>query len=169
VQNDIWKVADFGLTAQGTSKREHETQYSRGTPSYRAPELILNGKFTNKVDIWALGCIFFEMAFEKRAFSGDLEVHQYTQNYAKGDEGISFPPYGSVNLSEQEDWKAFICATIQDMLEVEPRRRPSAKSLQGRFSGFLEFAQCPLRPFFSGQELTMILGPGRTYEEGTSR
>lgn len=34
-----WKITDFGLTVEATSKRARVTQFSRGTTSYRAPEL----------------------------------------------------------------------------------------------------------------------------------
>jgi serine/threonine protein kinase len=37
---DTWKIADFGLTAEGTSKQARTTRYSMGTPCYRAPELM---------------------------------------------------------------------------------------------------------------------------------
>lgn len=32
-----------------------------GTPSYMAPEIKLNKRYTNKIDIFALGLILFEM------------------------------------------------------------------------------------------------------------
>jgi serine/threonine protein kinase len=52
--------------------------YSQGTPSYRAPELLTNdASFTNKVDIWALGCILHELATGRVAFSEDWTVRQY--------------------------------------------------------------------------------------------
>jgi serine/threonine protein kinase len=66
-----WKIADFGLTVEGTSKKAHTTQYSKGTCSYRAPELIQlddKGTYTNKVDIWAMGCILYEIVFRSKAF-----------------------------------------------------------------------------------------------------
>ena len=41
------------------------------TPSYRAPELVdlFSGKqVTEQVDVWALGCVLYSMAFKKHAF-----------------------------------------------------------------------------------------------------
>ena len=64
--NSIVKICDFGFA------RNMETSLARtvlGTPSYMAPEIILNKnnpvwKFYNeKVDIWSLGVILFEMLF----------------------------------------------------------------------------------------------------------
>ena len=52
------KIGDFGLSKTGS------TLYSitgRGTVEYMAPELIKNQKYSNKVDIYGLGCIFYEL------------------------------------------------------------------------------------------------------------
>jgi serine/threonine protein kinase len=55
---ECWKIADFGCTAEATSVHAPTTVMVRGTTSYRAPELLEQpGNFTNKVDIWAMGCI----------------------------------------------------------------------------------------------------------------
>ena len=50
---ECWKLADFGLTSQGTSRRLHTTAHSKGTDGYRAPELLQSDKATynNKVDV----------------------------------------------------------------------------------------------------------------------
>lgn len=55
------------------------TVYSRGTASYRAPELLVEAAaFTNKVDIWALGCVLYELVIGKVAFHEDWAVRQYS-------------------------------------------------------------------------------------------
>jgi len=79
LRDTTWKITDFGLASEGTSKKLVTSNYGRGKPSYRAPELILNSKsgFNNKVDIWSLGCILFEMVTGTKAFNGDHAVLQY--------------------------------------------------------------------------------------------
>ena len=59
-----WKLADFGFTSEGTSRSVRSSSLSRGTPGYRAPELLSDTKsvFNNKVDIWSMGCILYELA-----------------------------------------------------------------------------------------------------------
>jgi len=151
VEHDTWKVADFGLTAEGTSKRALETQYSRGTPSYRAPELIVDGKYTNKVDIWALGCIFYEIIFQKRAFSGDIEIHQYALTYNTSSVDSKIPP-DVAEILPRKDVRTFVLAIIRDTLDADSTKRPSAVVLSKRFNDFYNFAECPLRPFFSKEE-----------------
>jgi eukaryotic-like serine/threonine-protein kinase len=64
------------------------TTYSRGTVSYRAPELLNEYPlYTNKVDIWAFGCVVFEMATGKIVFQGDWDV----RDFVKSNQKISFP------------------------------------------------------------------------------
>jgi len=69
----IWKVADFGITTPGTSKNLIATNEKRGTLHYLAPELIAAQpgvpSYTNKVDIWSLGAILYELFTRRRAFA----------------------------------------------------------------------------------------------------
>lgn len=44
---------------------------------YRAPELLLGMKgYAFPLDIWALGCVFAEMASGQPLFVGDSEIDQ---------------------------------------------------------------------------------------------
>jgi serine/threonine protein kinase len=38
--SNVWKLTDFGISAEATSKRAHTTRYARGSARYRAPELL---------------------------------------------------------------------------------------------------------------------------------
>jgi serine/threonine protein kinase len=90
---NLWKIADFGLTVEGTSKRAITTVYSRGTEGYRAPELLLdNPKFSSKVDIWALGCILYELASGKKAFASDLQARDFSFSQSTLPVSIPFFP-----------------------------------------------------------------------------
>lgn len=67
------KVADFGLTkslspASGSTR----TGMAMGTPEYMAPEQIRDSSDVDqRVDVFALGCILFELTTGQRAFLGD--------------------------------------------------------------------------------------------------
>jgi serine/threonine protein kinase len=78
----LWKITDFGLTSEGTSKALQNTTSARGTGGYRAPEMIREGKkgYNNKIDVWAVGCIFYEMIVGERPFADDWAVHQYSES-----------------------------------------------------------------------------------------
>lgn len=139
----IWKIADFGLTAQVTSKGEHKTKYSRGTPCYRAPELITEDEdhfYTNKVDIWAMGCVLYAIVFQKKAFTSDLAVLQY---FMQRNSSITNVPLPDENLSHtfvDEPSKAAVCKVIQDMLATDAFKRPSATKLYDLFSSAYSIA-----------------------------
>jgi serine/threonine protein kinase len=54
------------------------TQYSRGTDGYRAPELLHDEpRFNNKSDIFAFGCILFELLTGAKLFLSDWSIRDY--------------------------------------------------------------------------------------------
>jgi TolB-like protein/Tfp pilus assembly protein PilF len=70
------KILDFGLakmlhTATGNEMEvtaSSETQQVSGTLPYMAPEQLLNQKLDARTDIWAAGCVLYEMAAGRRPF-----------------------------------------------------------------------------------------------------
>jgi serine/threonine protein kinase len=121
-----WKLADFGTTSEGTAKRSRATQDARGTSSYRAPEILCEDpKYTNKVDIWAFGCILFEMCTGRKAFAGDFAVQGFA---ASGVRPVMFaqPPTNESSMADQakqiEEW-------VFEPMRIEPAKRPSAEEL----------------------------------------
>lgn len=56
-QNPIIKLTDFGFFCHNSEKFNE----SFGTRYYMAPEIILMGPCNEKVDIWALGCMLYEL------------------------------------------------------------------------------------------------------------
>ena len=47
---------------------------------YRSPEIMLNwGEYTNKVDLWAVGCIMAELLTGQPLFRGQDQVSQIQQ------------------------------------------------------------------------------------------
>jgi len=78
-KDSVWKLADFGFTSAGASRDVHSTSGRRGTPGYRAPELVSDSKgvYNNKVDVWSMGCILYELAVGRKAFRDDWAVIQY--------------------------------------------------------------------------------------------
>ena len=72
--NGILKIADFGLARAFTvpiRTLTHEIE----TLWYRAPEVLLGQKeYSLGVDIWAIGCIFYELYNKRPLFLGDSEI-----------------------------------------------------------------------------------------------
>eukprot|EP00668_Euglena_longa_P001869 GGOE01002190.1.p1 GENE.GGOE01002190.1~~GGOE01002190.1.p1 ORF type:complete len:559 (-),score=166.34 GGOE01002190.1:456-2075(-) len=63
----IVKLGDFGL-ATTLANTVANAQTVCGTPYYFSPELCLNEAYNNKSDIWALGCILYEMCTLEHPF-----------------------------------------------------------------------------------------------------
>ena len=58
-ENEI-KIGDFGISRQLYSTMNATTN-NIGTMKYMAPEIITQKKYDNKVDIYSLGCIIYEL------------------------------------------------------------------------------------------------------------
>jgi serine/threonine protein kinase len=125
--SDSWKIADFGFTVEGSSKRATTSILGRGTTSYRAPELIQdNPIYTQKVDIWALGCIFYEVITGQKAFQSDWHVRDYQFSWLP----FKFPDLGAPH----RQLKPFFEKKVSEMLRVNWSNRPSAVMLRDEFS-----------------------------------
>jgi serine/threonine protein kinase len=64
----------------------HTTVFRRGTSSYRAPEILsqTTPQFNKKSDIFAFGCIIFEIITLGRLFSEDYTTHKYASTSELG-------------------------------------------------------------------------------------
>jgi eukaryotic-like serine/threonine-protein kinase len=69
---DRVKVTDFGI-AKPTDGGDHLTMTGSllGTPSYMSPEQARGTDLDGRSDLFALGCVLYEMAAGKKAFRGD--------------------------------------------------------------------------------------------------
>lgn len=74
--NGVVKLADFGL-ARAFNVPIRTYTHEVVTLWYRAPEILMNQRqYSVPVDIWAIGCIFFELIDLKPLFPGDSEIDQ---------------------------------------------------------------------------------------------
>src|SRR5579871_6400136 len=110
---------------EGYSQIGVTTCYSRGTTSYRAPEIIVDdsklekAKFSKKSDIWALGCLIYETVFLECAFSSDWSTKLFSIS------GKPIPvPYSRDINGLQRDAVIWI---LQATLHCDPLRRISAE------------------------------------------
>lgn len=67
-QGSTPKVTDFGIAMVSDDASAEE---GRGTPSYMSPEQMKDEKICKQTDIFALGCILYEVLTGKKAFDGD--------------------------------------------------------------------------------------------------
>ena len=67
LQKDTIKICDFGFA----KKMSASTQFLKsikGTPLYLAPEIFDEKPYTDKVDVWSLGVILFQLAIGRTPF-----------------------------------------------------------------------------------------------------
>ena len=125
-EEDLWKITDFGNTSIGDSMKNFTTSQSRGTPGYRAPELLRDESvYTNKVDIWALGCILYELACGRKAFNGD-----YTTLAFALDPNRKPLPFSTVFPTSVEQ---ALHSSFLPMLDLDPLKRPRVSSANSTF------------------------------------
>ncbi len=66
------KIIDFG-----TSMFVHQTNFLYiQSRFYRAPEVILGGKYSYPIDIWSFGCLIAELALGYPLFAGENQQEQ---------------------------------------------------------------------------------------------
>jgi serine/threonine protein kinase len=82
--------------------------------------------YDNKVDVWALGCILYEMAMDRKAFLHDYATISYCQTRQPLD----------ITLKEGfgPDCQEKIAKNVLAMLEIEPSARPTADGLVHEFN-----------------------------------
>ncbi|XP_046595366.1 glycogen synthase kinase-3-like [Neodiprion lecontei] len=78
LKGDVVKLADLG-SIRGIYSRPPYTEYI-STRWYRSPECLLTtGFYGPKMDVWATGCVFYELLTLKPLFPGSNEVDQITK------------------------------------------------------------------------------------------
>ncbi|XP_022046975.2 interferon-induced, double-stranded RNA-activated protein kinase [Acanthochromis polyacanthus] len=113
------KIGDFGLvTAENDDDAENlmERTVYKGTPSYMAPEQKCRNTYDRKVDIFALGLIYFELLWNISTGHERLAIWEDVRNQKL--------PEGFSHHFQQES------QIIKSMLCVKPEDRPEASKLK---------------------------------------
>lgn len=64
-KEDVFKLIDFGLSVPYASLRKSLNPRMASTFPYRAPEALFGLNYNYKIDIWALGCVFYYIFTKK--------------------------------------------------------------------------------------------------------
>ncbi|KAJ3238510.1 Serine/threonine-protein kinase Nek2 [Chytriomyces hyalinus] len=111
--NQNVKLGDFGLSRIISSPELDFAKTFVGTPFYMSPELVSETSYNTKSDIWALGCLIYELCALEPPFQSKTQVG-LTQKIRSG-KIDPLPPQYSNDLT----------ATIKAMLNVNHMKRPS--------------------------------------------
>jgi tetratricopeptide (TPR) repeat protein len=107
----VVKVMDFGLTGHSSQAQNRAIS---GTPGYMAPEIPLGGAVTAAVDLYAVGCLAYEMLTGALPFTGSLgEV-------VRGHVREAPPPLAT----RRPDLPPPLTRLVERLLEKDPTRRP---------------------------------------------
>ncbi|CAL8468644.1 g8184 [Coccomyxa elongata] len=81
----IIKLGDFGIS-KVMSAEQNAAQTMVGTPYYMSPEILKGKGYGPKTDVWALGCILYEMCCLRKAFEapnlGAITIRIMSGKYA---------------------------------------------------------------------------------------
>lgn len=116
------KIGDFGIAKE----LEHNSPRLSGrtcatpigTPMYMAPEICHNRRYGQKADIWAAGCVLYEMMTFQGAFTAS-SMSSLMHRIKKGLYNHSMPSSYSPALRQ----------LVHDMLHLDPQRRPAFRDI----------------------------------------
>ena len=163
---DTLKIADFGLSRVapcGPGSMMSTRVYTR---FYRPPEVILNGEYNDRSDVWAYACVFCELLMRGTMFPGPSDEEQLETIFKTlgspidygdpeylvwpnrknspmwFDSGIQHP--GEINFSE---YNHDLADLLKKMLTYDNKRRISAFQIQNHiyFEGYPQnftFSKC---------------------------
>ena len=144
LRKDQIKLADFG-SCKGIFSKPPFTEYI-STRWYRSPECLLtDGYYNYKMDIWGLGCVFFEILTLVPLFPGDDEIDEVNKiNSILGSPSEELFEKFVQNSSHRNQFNfefqkgtgiqrylthvsSATCDLISKMLTYDPDKRPTAK------------------------------------------
>lgn len=110
------KLGDFGI-AKVLSGTTDLAKTAIGTPFYLSPEMVEGRSYDRKSDVWALGCVLYEMTTLKHAFqAGDM-----CNVVLKILRGV-YPPV-------PRNYSTELRALVSTLLRRNPRERPTVDEI----------------------------------------
>jgi len=115
MHSGVCKLGDLGLSKQLMLAATQPGKHTQcGSPLYLAPEVHMGQKYGKQVDVWALGCVLFELMMLDHAFQG-RDNAQTLQN-------IVWARHAQIDSA----WSAQLITNLKWMLSLKPEDRPEA-------------------------------------------
>ncbi|XP_067312389.1 serine/threonine-protein kinase Nek9 [Pseudorasbora parva] len=120
-KTDLIKLGDYGLA------KKLDSQYSMaetcvGTPYYMSPELCQGVKYNFKSDIWAMGCVLFELLTLTRTFDATNALNLCVKIVQ-----------GNWTMEINSDvYTPDLIKMVYECLDQDPEKRPTAEQILER-------------------------------------
>jgi len=128
-QRDVVRVLDFGIAKLRDDSRQGVNAMTQagdmlGTPQYMAPEQIKGEAIDGRVDVYALGCLLFEMITGRMCFEAPTIMAMLSKHLV---DEVEAPSKRRPDLNIPPAVDALVLAA----LAKEPSARPSTMELYG--------------------------------------
>uniref|UniRef100_A0A8C3LTA1 Serine/threonine-protein kinase Nek9 n=2 Tax=Phasianidae TaxID=9005 RepID=A0A8C3LTA1_CHRPC len=115
---NLIKLGDYGL-AKKLNSEYSMAETLVGTPYYMSPELCQGVKYNFKSDIWAVGCVIFELLTLKRTFDATNPLNLCVK-IVQGNRAMEVD-------SSVYSWE--LIQMVNSCLDQDPEKRPTADEL----------------------------------------
>jgi 3-phosphoinositide dependent protein kinase-1 len=120
------KISDFGTVCRVDDEAANKFT---GTAFYVSPEVLHTGRAGYQSDLWALGCVVYQLFVGRPPFQGES---QYLIMQAIKERRLEFPPYFPADAKD----------LVSRLLQLDPAQRIGADLKSG-------FEEIKRHPFFS--------------------
>ena len=117
IRNGLIQLGDLGIS-KALSSSSSFASTCIGTPYYMSPELFKSRPYNHKSDVWALGCVLYEMCAGGRHAFDAASLNGLAAKIMKGG-------YAGVGSGYSRQTQQLIAA----MLQVNPSLRPSVRDI----------------------------------------
>mmetsp|Transcript_2418 Transcript_2418/g.5162 ORF Transcript_2418/g.5162 Transcript_2418/m.5162 type:complete len:549 (+) Transcript_2418:85-1731(+) len=117
------KLADFGLAT--VFNGQHRMTQAYGTPPYMSPEMLSDGQYCCKTDVWSIGVTMYVLIFGSFPYQGTSKTAKAMKQAIR--EGMMPPDFAPWAGAEKgaEPSRALV-SLVRQLLSRDPESRPSA-------------------------------------------
>ncbi|TNF28376.1 MAG: serine/threonine protein kinase, partial [Deltaproteobacteria bacterium] len=123
---EVVKVTDFGV-AKELSRADTESLTQRGaaigTPAYMAPEQVTGAEVSARTDLYALGCVLYELLTGRPPFASDASAGLLVDHLLTPAAPLPSPLPSGDSAPEE------VAALIAALLAKEPAERPASAAV----------------------------------------
>uniref|UniRef100_A0A4W6EXA1 non-specific serine/threonine protein kinase n=2 Tax=Lates calcarifer TaxID=8187 RepID=A0A4W6EXA1_LATCA len=117
-KTDLIKLGDYGL-AKKLDSEFSMAETCVGTPYYMSPELCQGAKYNFKSDIWAMGCVLFEVLTLTRTFDATNPLNLCVKIVQ-----------GNWTMEVNSDvYSSALIKLVYECLDQDPAKRPTAEQI----------------------------------------